>query len=88
MKAVKLVLGAGLAIAATAAFAETGVKLTQIDHVTYVYGRASVPTVKLAGAVVTRPADHVVVGSVTESGKTAVAVATKAVDASRAFGRS
>ena len=88
MKAVKLVLAASLAVAATATFAETGVKLAQIDHVTYVYGRASVANVKLAGRVVTRPADHVVVGSVTESGTTAVTVATKASDATRVFGRS
>jgi hypothetical protein len=51
MKATKLLIAAGLALATSAALAETGVGTYQIDNVTNIYGRAGVPAVKIAGAV-------------------------------------
>lgn len=43
-------------------FAETGVGTLQIDNVANVYGRAGVPNVRIAGAVVTRGADVSIAG--------------------------
>jgi hypothetical protein len=43
-------------------FAETGVGTLQIDNVANVYGRAGVPNVRIAGAVVTRGADVITAG--------------------------
>lgn len=51
MKATKLMIAAGLALATSAALAETGVKTYQIDNVTNVYGRAGVAAVQLKGSV-------------------------------------
>lgn len=51
MKATKLIIAAGLALATSAAFAETGVKTYQIDNVTNVYGRAGVAAVQIKGNV-------------------------------------
>lgn len=51
MKATKLIIAAGLALATSAAFAETGVKTYQIDNVTNVYGRAGVAAVQIKGSV-------------------------------------
>jgi hypothetical protein len=51
MKATKLIIAAGLALATSAAFAETGVRTYQIDNVTNVYGRAGVAAVQLKGNV-------------------------------------
>jgi len=87
MKALNLFVAAGLAVAATGAFAETGAKLTNIDHVSHVYGRASVPNVQIAGPVVTRPADEVVVGATIEEGPVAVAIQGKDVDVNKVSGR-
>lgn len=53
MKAIKLIAAAAFAFASTGAFAETGVKFSQIDNVTNVYGRAAVATVQVAGDVQT-----------------------------------
>ena len=53
MKAANILAAATLAVAASGAFAETGVKLTQIDNVANVYGRAAVATVKVKGEVQT-----------------------------------
>lgn len=57
MKATKLILAAGLALATTGVFAETGVKSYQIDSVTNVYGRATVAAVQIKGDVQTAGAD-------------------------------
>ncbi len=59
MKATKLMLAAGLALASTAALAETGtsVKTYQIDSVTNVYGRAGVAAVQIKGNVQTAGAE-------------------------------
>ena len=57
MKATKLIVAAGLALATTGVFAETGVKFSQIDSVTNIYGRAAVATVQIKGDVQTAGAD-------------------------------
>jgi hypothetical protein len=88
MKALNLFIAAGLAVATTGAFAETGAKLSRIDSVSNVYGRASASNVQIAGAVVTRPAIEVVAGPVTEEGRLAVAIQTKEVDVNAVAGRS
>jgi len=51
MKATKLIIAAGLALATSAALAETGVRTYQIDNVTNVYGRAGVAAVQIKGSV-------------------------------------
>ena len=63
MNTTKLIIAAGFAIAATGAFAETGVGTYQIDNVSNVYGRAAAPNVKIVGTVATQP------GDVTDSGR-------------------
>jgi hypothetical protein len=96
MKVPYLILAAALAATATSAFAETGVKITQIDNVANIYGRsgasvygvAGVPNVKIAGAVVTRPADEVPSGPTTVEGPTAMATATGNSDVNNVLGRS
>jgi hypothetical protein len=57
MKTTKLIIAAGFAIAATGAFAETGVGTYQIDNVANVYGRAGVANVQITGVVTTQPGD-------------------------------
>ena len=88
MKFPKLVLAVGFVAAASGAFAETGVKFTAIDNVTNVYGRASVPAVKISGPVITRPADAVYSGATTVPGKTAVVVNTRDASVNNVQGRS
>ena len=88
MKTLNLFIAAGLAVATTGAFAETGVRLSNFDNVSTVYGRASVANVQVAGPVVTRPADEMVAGSTTEEGPVAVAVQSKDADVNKVSGRS
>lgn len=88
MKVSYLVLAVVFAATATGAFAETGVKITRIDDVANVYGRADVPNVRIAGPVVTRPSETVRAGSTTEPGPTAVAVGTGSADVNNVLGRS
>jgi hypothetical protein len=88
MKVSHLALAAALAATATGAFAETGVKITLIDNVANVYGRAGVPNLRIAGPVVTRPSDEVPAGATTVSGPTAVAAATGNADVNNVLGRS
>jgi len=88
MKVSHFALAAALAATATGAFAETGVKINQIDNVANVYGRAGVPNIKIAGPVVTRPAEEVVVGSTTVEGPTAIATMTGHPDVNNVQGRS
>jgi len=57
MKATKLFVAAGLALATAGAFAETGVKTYQIDNVANVYGRQGVPNVRIAGELQSTPAN-------------------------------
>ncbi len=68
MKATKLIIAAGIALAASAAFAETGVGTLQIDNVTNAYGRAGVPNVKISGKV------HSAASDVTTTGRSAGAI--------------
>jgi hypothetical protein len=74
MKATKFIVTAGLAIATSAAFAETGVSTYQIDNVTTVYGRASVPNVRIAGNVATQPGDVAASGRDVIKGDTKITV--------------
>ncbi|HWQ37937.1 MAG TPA: hypothetical protein VNM24_04880 [Burkholderiales bacterium] len=62
MKATKLIVAAGLALASSFALAETGVKTYAIDNVTNVYGRAGVAAVQLKGGVQAGAADVATVG--------------------------
>ncbi len=62
MKATRLIIAAGFALATSAAFAETGVKTFQIDNVTNVYGRAGVAAVQIKGDVQATDADVTVAG--------------------------
>jgi hypothetical protein len=62
MKATKLIIAAGLALATSAALAETGVKTYQIDNVTNVYGRAGVAAVQIKGDVHAGDAEVTIAG--------------------------
>ncbi len=73
MKVSYLAIAAVLATTATGAFAETGVKIGEVDNVANVYGRAGVPSVRIIGTVMTRPADEVPAGPDIVAGTTAVA---------------
>jgi len=86
MNTTKIIVAAGLALATSAAFAETGVATYQIDNVTTVYGRASVPNVRIAGNVATQPGDVERSGRDVIKGdsKVAVTVGKEAIE----FGRS
>ncbi|MBI3526663.1 MAG: hypothetical protein HY067_01705 [Betaproteobacteria bacterium] len=74
MNATKLIIAAGLAVATTGAFAETGVGTYQIDNVANVYGRAGVPNVKIVGAVATQSGNVADSGRDSSKGDTKVAV--------------
>ncbi|HZP93961.1 MAG TPA: hypothetical protein VFB20_13910 [Burkholderiales bacterium] len=82
-----------LAIALAAAFAapalaETGVGIGRIDNVTNVYGRASVPTVKVSGTVVYRQPDVNIAGRNAAPAGEGKTVITDLPDANDGFGRS
>ncbi len=87
MKFSKLIVAAGFAVAATGAFAETGVNTADLGYVANVYGRASIPAVKIAGPLVIRPADVNVAGREPAHGMTPIVVTTKEVDVNEVFGR-
>ena len=88
MNVTKIIVAAGFAIATTGAFAETGVNAAYIDHVSNVYGRASVAAVKIQGApVATQPANVADSGRDVVKGDTQIAVSAGAKDVSQA-GRS
>jgi hypothetical protein len=88
MKVSYVVLAAALAATATSAFAETGVKINQIDNVANIYGRAGVPNVKIAGPVVNRPEDGVAAGPTPVPGPIADTVVTENSDVNSVQGRS
>lgn len=87
MKLSKLFVAAGFAVAATGAFAETGVNTADLGYVANVYGRASIPAVKIAGPLVVRPADVNVAGREAVHGATPMEVTTREVDVNEVFGR-
>jgi hypothetical protein len=87
MKFSKLIVAAGFAVAATGAFAETGVNTADLGYVANVYGRASIPAVKIAGPLVIRPADVNVAGREPVHGRTPIVVTTRKVDVNEVFGR-
>lgn len=74
MKVTKFLVTAGLSIAAGGAFAETGVSTYQVDNVTTVYGRASMPNVRIAGKVSTQPGEVDTAGRDITKGDARVAV--------------
>ena len=82
MKTTSLFVAAGLAIAMTGAFAETGAQLSRTDRAGNVYGSPDV------SVVVTRPALEVVAGPTTEEGPVAVAIQAKGLDVNKVSGRS
>lgn len=87
MKFSKLLVSAGFALAATGAFAETGVNTADLGYVANIYGRASSPAVEIAGPLVIRPADVNVAGREAVQGTTSMVVTTKDVDVNEVFGR-
>lgn len=88
MKFSKLIVSAGFAVAASGAFAETGVSIADPGYVANVYGRASIPAVKIAGPLVIRPADVNVAGREVAQGTTPIVVTTRPADVNEVFGRS
>jgi hypothetical protein len=74
MNKTRIILAAGLALATSAAFGETGVATYQIDNVATVYGRATVPNVRIAGNVATQPGDVTTSGRDVIKGESKVAV--------------
>jgi hypothetical protein len=87
MKFSKLLVIAGFAVAATGAYAETGVNTADVGYVANVYGRTSIPTVEIAGPLVIRPADVNVAGREAVHGATPMEVTTREVDVNEVFGR-
>ena len=87
MKLSNLIVAAGFAVVATGAFAETGVNIADPGYVANVYGRASIPAVKIAGPLVVRPADVNVAGRQAVLGTTPMVVTTKEVDVNEVFDR-
>ena len=84
MNATKLIIAAGLAIATTGAFAETGVVTQQPENVANVYGRASAPNVKLIGTITTESGNVADAGSDKSDTKLAIKAGKDAIE----FGRS
>lgn len=87
MKFSKLLVSAGFAIAATGAFAETGVNAADLGYVGNVYGRASIPAAAVAGSLTIRPADVNLAGRDAVQGTTPMVVTTKDTDVNEVFGR-
>jgi len=89
MKCSKLLVIAGFVVAATTAFAETGVNTADLGYVANVYGRASTPAVEreIAGPLVIRPADVNVAGREAVQGATPMLVTTKDSDVNEVYGR-
>jgi hypothetical protein len=67
--------------------AETGVSIADPGYVANVYGRASIPAVKIAGPLVIRPADVNVAGREPVQGTTSMAVTTRKGEVSEVFRR-
>ncbi len=74
MKVTNLIVAAGLAIATTGAFAETGVATVDVGNVSNVYGRAGVAAVKIQGNVVSTEATVADSGRDQAKGETQIAV--------------
>lgn len=86
MKATKLIVAAGFALATSAAVAETGVGSPQIESVTNVYGRTAAPTVVVKSPVQTGGAETLTAGRTIGNGGLKTLI-TSNVEA-KAFGRS
>jgi hypothetical protein len=87
MKVAKWIAAVAFGIAATGAFAETGVNIGDVGYVANVYGRAGVSNVSIAGPLVTRPAEVTAAGRELAQGVTPVAVKVKDLDVNDVFGR-
>ncbi len=74
MKVTNLIVAAGLAIATTGAFAETGVGTLDLGNVSNVYGGAGVAAVKIQGTVNTTEATVADSGRDQVKGDTQIAV--------------
>ena len=88
MSIAKLLVAAGLTVAATGAFAETGVNAADLGYVANIYGRASDPAVKISGPVIIRLSDVHVAGRDVVEGRDSIVVTTKAVEVNEIEGRS
>lgn len=88
MKVSYLAIATVLAMTATGAFAETGVKIGEVDNVANVYGRAGVPNVKIIGTVMTHPADEATAGPDIVAGSAAVAAIAGGFGVNSVKGRS
>ncbi len=86
MNVTKLIVAAGLAIATTGAFAETGVGTLRLENVANVYGRAGVANVQVYGTVASQPGNVADAGRNSAKGEGKIAV-TSGKRASE-FGRS
>jgi len=87
MKLARLLVAIGVGIASTGAFAEIGVNIADIGYVANVYGRTAASNVKIAGPLITRPADVSVAGREPARGPTEVMVKSKDVDVNEVLGR-
>jgi len=74
MNVTKIIIAAGLAVATTGAFAETGVGVGRIDNVANVYGRAGVANVTVSSTLATQPANVTEAGRNTATGDSKIAV--------------
>jgi hypothetical protein len=74
MNVTKIIIAAGLAVATTGAFAETGVGIGRIDNVANVYGRAGVANVTVTSTLATQPANVTEAGRNTAKGDSKIAV--------------
>jgi predicted RNA-binding protein YlqC (UPF0109 family) len=63
------------------------VNTADVGYVANVYGRASIPTVEIAGPLVIRPADVNVAGREAVQGTISMLVTTKDSDVNEVFGR-
>jgi len=82
-----LLVAVGAGVFSTGAFAEIGVSIGDIGYVANVYGRTAASNVKIAGPLITRPADVTVAGREPAQGTTEVVVKSKDVDVNEVLGR-
>jgi len=88
MNIAKLLFAAGLTIAATGAFARTGVNAADLGYVANIDGRASDPAVETSGPVIIRLPDVNLAGREVVEGTDSIVVTTKDVDVNKVEGRS
>ena len=74
MNVTTIIIAAGLAVATTGAFAETGVGIGRTDNVGNVYGRSGVANVKVYSTLATQPANVAEAGRNVVKGDSKIAV--------------